>query len=318
MIQLRAIVEANVDLLRHTADRRIQFTVNIAADLPLLYLNAGDLNQIVLNLLINARDTLDEKLGRTGQAQWTPAIALRAECLPGSTAEPRDAKLHKQPERWVRLGISDNGLGMSRAVLERIFEPFYTTKEVGRGTGLGLATVWHLLTDFGGRIEVDSVEGEGSTFWVYLPVTICPLPPAQPDRRNVITDTSSPRALRLLIAEDEEMIANVLQAFLKRDGHTALLCRNGQDAWDKFAAEPSAFDALLCDLNMPGLTGMELARRLRSDGHRCPLLVMSGRITEEARQELFDLGVDAIIDKPFTLEAVRSALARVKVCVATS
>jgi two-component system cell cycle sensor histidine kinase/response regulator CckA len=307
IVSLHTIVEANLDLLRHTADRRIRLSNTLGADLPALHLDTGDLNQIVLNLLLNARDTLDEKLASTHHAAgWTPAITIDAACLPVSAVLPQDSATHPPPDRWLRLAVTDNGLGMSRAVIERIFEPFYSTKQVGRGTGLGLATVWHLVSDLGGRIEVQSTEGTGTTFFVFLPVRPVPVAPevAAPQFRR------PDEGLRILIAEDEELIASVLRTLLKRERHEVTLASNGREAWDLFERNPDAFDVLLFDLNMPELTGVELTRRVRGSGYRGPLLIMSGRITDDDRRELNTIKVDAIVDKPFTIDSLRTALAR--------
>ena len=308
IITLHTLIEANLDLLRHTADRRIRFSNILGADLPPLHLDSGDLNQIVLNLLLNARDTLDEKLARPPDTSWTPAIILDATTLPSSAAQPHDPA-QIPPERWLRLAVTDNGLGMSRAVIERIFEPFYSTKQVGRGTGLGLATVWHLVTDLGGRVEVQSIEGAGTTFFVYLPILPAPIaPPASPPQS--LPPSSPVSGLRILVAEDEELIASVLATLLKRERHTVTLAPNGREAWEIFERNPAAFDALLFDLNMPEVTGLELTRRVRASGYRGPLLIMSGRVTEDTRRELTALNVDAIVNKPFTLDSLRTALAR--------
>jgi len=304
LVSLHTIVEANLELLRHTADRRIRLSNTLGAELPPLHLDTGDLNQIVLNLLLNARDTLDEKLASTHPGTWTPAIILDATTLPASSSTPQDAA-HSTPDRWLRLAVNDNGLGMSRAIIERIFEPFYSTKQVGRGTGLGLATVWHLVSDLGGRIEVQSSEGTGSTFFVFLPVRTAP----------ITAGTTPPElhrpgsGLRILIAEDEELIASVLRTLLKRERHEVTLASNGREAWEIFERNPAAFDALLFDINMPEMTGLELTRRVRASGYRGPLLIMSGRITDDTRRELAALGADTIVEKPFTLDSLRSALA---------
>jgi two-component system, cell cycle sensor histidine kinase and response regulator CckA len=305
IVNLHTIVEANLDLLRHTADRRIRLSNTLGAGLPALHLDTGDLNQIVLNLLLNARDTLDEKLAQTPPAGWTPAIVLSATTLPASAAVPHDATAQPLPGRWLRLAVNDNGLGMSGAVIERIFEPFYSTKQVGRGTGLGLATVWHLVSDLGGRIEVQSLEGAGTTFFVFLPVrpttlTVGPVP-SEPGRPA--------GGLRLLVAEDEELIANILRTLLTREHHEVTLASNGREAWEIFERRPTDFDALLFDINMPEMTGIELTSRVRASGYRGPILIMSGRITDDARRDLDTLGVDAIVNKPFTLDSLRAALA---------
>ena len=166
-VHLSEIVAANVDLLLPTCDPRIALVVDVPPQMPALFQNPADLHQVVLNLLLNARDTLHDKLERDAASE--ARITVRVEPLaPANGRGPVDGQ---------RLSVTDTGVGMPREVLERIFEPFFTTKEVGRGTGLGLATVWHLLQTCGGRVEVDSTPGTGTTFRVDLPREV---PPDQP------------------------------------------------------------------------------------------------------------------------------------------
>jgi signal transduction histidine kinase len=158
-VLLSDIVAANVNLLLPTCDPRIALVVDVPKRMPALFQNPADLHQVVLNLLLNARDTLHDKLER--DAATEARITVRVESpAPSNGRGPVDGQ---------RLSVTDTGVGMSREVLERIFEPFFTTKEVGRGTGLGLATVWHLSQTCGGHVEVESTPGVGTTFRVDLP-----------------------------------------------------------------------------------------------------------------------------------------------------
>jgi CheY-like chemotaxis protein len=188
---------------------------------------------------------------------------------------------------------------MPSAVIERIFEPFYTTKQVGQGTGLGLATVWHLVVELGGRVNVESVPGEGSAFHVFLPYRSLPsavAPAVQPGSAAI---AGSARSLRLLLVEDEEAVASLISTLLKRQGHQITLAINGLDGWERLSATPDAFDGVIMDLNMPGLNGQELARRARALAYDRPLVAVSGRVTEDDRTELARLGVRTILQKPF-------------------
>ena len=151
-VRLADVITANIDLVRSTADPRIRFEVDAPTDLPALQQNPSDLHQVVLNLLLNARDTLHDKLEREPSAD--ALVTLTVADMDGGQ----------------ELVVEDTGMGMPREVLERIFEPFFTTKEVGRGTGLGLATVWHLMQGFGGGVTVESTPGRGTTFRLFLPV----------------------------------------------------------------------------------------------------------------------------------------------------
>ena len=157
-VHLSEIVAANVDLVLPTCDSRLAIVVDVPAQLPALFQNRADLHQVVLNLLMNARDTLHEKVERNPAAEAT--VTVRVEALPPSGRGPAGGQ---------RLSVRDTGVGMPPEVIERIFEPFFSTKEVGRGTGLGLATVWHLVQACGGRIEVDSTPGVGTVFRVDFP-----------------------------------------------------------------------------------------------------------------------------------------------------
>jgi signal transduction histidine kinase len=150
-VRVADVVKANIELVRPTTDPRIVIAMDVPADLPVLHQSAADLHQIVLNLLLNARDTLQDKLERHPEAD--ARVTVRADSIGGDQ----------------ELVIEDTGMGMEREVLDRIFEPFFTTKEVGRGTGLGLATVWHLVQACGGRIAVESVPGRGTAFRILLP-----------------------------------------------------------------------------------------------------------------------------------------------------
>ena len=310
VLDLRAIVEMNVELVRHAFDRRIRLETNLAPDLPALFLNSADLHQVLLNLLLNARDTLIEKLALPPTATWIPCIRIEAAVQPAGSIAPFEPGKHPPPTAWVRLTVRDNGRGMAPSVIERIFEPFYTTKPVGQGTGLGLATVWHLVASFGGRVNVESVLGDGAAFHVYLPV--CEIP----DTHAAAVSTASNRAsgpagpLRLLLVEDEEAVASLVSALLRRQGHEITLASNGLDGWERLSATPDAFDGVIMDLNMPGLSGQELARRARGLAYHLPMMAISGRVTDDERTELARLDIATVLQKPFTLDELRDGLAR--------
>lgn len=305
---LSSLVDNCLALVRQTTDRRIQIECDIRSDLPRLYLCSNDVHQILLNLVLNARDTLLEKLGGNPRPDWQPMIRIEAQTHPAGAFEPA-TEVAQRAESWIALTVRDNGMGMPAGVIERVFEPFYTTKEVGRGTGLGLATVWHLMTELGGRIYVESAAGEGSSFRLALPVYPArPMAPAPSAAAGAAPPV--PSGLRLLVVEDETVISKMLASLLQRQGHQIALMRHGQEAWDKLAAAPHAFDALIVDLNLPGMSGVELTRRARAMAFERPILVMSGHITLADRQELERLRVTAILLKPFTVEEFTAMLAR--------
>jgi two-component system, cell cycle sensor histidine kinase and response regulator CckA len=308
VFDIRTVIDTNVTLLRQTSDRRIQIENHVPPDLPPLYLCANDVHQILLNLLLNARDTLVDKLGRSPTAGWQPRISITAQLRGASSIEPF-ARSQRRPSSWITLCVHDNGMGMPAGVIERVFEPFYTTKGVGRGTGLGLATVWHLVSELGGRVDVDSTPSEGSSFCVVLPVFPAEAPAPRP---AAIASATAPaaKALRLLVVDDEPVISKLVSTMLQRHGHHLTLVQQGQDAWDQIAAAPHDFDALIMDLNMPGLSGLEVARRAREIAFDRPIVVMTGHVTADDRRELDRLGITSIIHKPFSAEEFVAAFTK--------
>jgi two-component system, cell cycle sensor histidine kinase and response regulator CckA len=305
-VGLATVVMGAFDLLRPTMDRRIIWENAVPVELPPLYFNSTDLNQILVNLLLNARDTLEDKLAAHPPASWTPQIRVEAIHLPPEAAQlPRRHQSDRPLAGWQRLSVRDNGLGITPAARERIFEPFYTTKEVGRGTGLGLATVWHLTTQAGGRIEVESTPGEGSVFHVLLPVW--PVPKTPP-KISTPAGTRGVNVGRVLVVEDEELVALTIVAALKRHGHQVHHIADGLEGWEHLAHDLGAYDLLMLDVNLPGIDGIEFARRARAANYPGRILISSGRLTAQQLQAIGQLHVDRVLPKPFNLEEFQSAV----------
>ena len=307
-VHLEALVAGCFALLRQTVDRRILWENAVPADLPPLWFNATDLNQVLLNLLINARDTLLEKLARQ-PAGWAPCIRVEATELPAGLVEPPGATERRRVLGWQQLSVRDNGLGITPTVRERIFEPFYTTKEVGKGTGLGLATVWHIVTEAGGRVELDSVPGEGSVFRIVLPVWP---PPETPRIPVAVASVASEGTVRVFLAEDESLVSEALTAVLRRAGHQVTQSDNGARAWAHLEGHLGDYDLLVFDVNMPGLDGIELARRSRTSHYTGRIMIVSGRLSVPELREIDRVRVDRVLAKPFStaefLDAVRTCL----------
>jgi len=304
-INLVSIIKANFDLLSPTIDRRISLAMSIPEALPTLFLNPSDLHQIVLNLLLNARDTLVERLSGGTGPDWTARIIVEAAEHELARTDSNPPTHGHAPLSWICLTVRDNGMGMQPEVQERIFEPFYTTKDVGKGTGLGLATAWHLITRMGGKITVESETGRGSAFNVLLPVTAktetAKKAPTPPETRPLKTSA------KILLVEDDELVAKTVGTLLKRLGHKVTHYANGSEAWQHLSTHP-AYDLLLLDLDLPGINGLEIARRARSIKYTGSILIASGRLSESESRELDLLSVDGKLQKPFTPQALNTAL----------
>jgi two-component system, cell cycle sensor histidine kinase and response regulator CckA len=305
-VKLHSIVRANIDLLAPTIDRRIRLNSAVSEQLPTLFLNASDLHQIVVNLLLNARDTLVEKLGKQQPDSFRAEISVEAAHFGQNAIEAAPGSGRAAPTGWVCLTVRDNGMGMSPEVQERIFEPFYTTKGVGKGTGLGLATIWHIVTRMGGKINVHSHIGEGTSFQVWLPVL--PIPASLQSGKSPNSPESGKSGARICLIEDDELVAQTIAAMLRRQNHQIVLFRNGSEAWQHLSTSRIAYDVILLDLDLPGISGVEIVRRLRAHNTPGRILVASGRLSEADARQLEKLGADFQIEKPFTPQKLHLAV----------
>jgi signal transduction histidine kinase len=309
-VRLAEAVDNCFALLRPTVDRRIVWSFRPAPGLPAIPFNPTDLSQIVFNLVINARDTLLEKLAHPPDAAWTPQLNVSVDEIPVAEGPPRLTSALRTPAAWQRLRVEDNGRGIAPDIVERIFEPFFTTKEVGKGTGLGLATVWHLVTEAGGDVSVESTPGEGACFQVLLPRWGA-RPPDAAGGAAVHPAAAYPPPVRVLLVEDEPLVARAALALLQHAGHLVTHQPDGAEAWAYLSAHAEDCDLLLADINMPQMNGVDLVRHARGIGFRGRILMMSGRVTPEEKRALDELRIDGILGKPFTAEQLRAAVQKV-------
>ncbi len=264
--------------LRHRAEVVLQLT-----SLPAVRCDEGRLGQLFLNLLINAAQAIPEGPSEKNEIRVTTRTATG----PGGERSTEG--------EWACVEISDSGVGIPPEMVTRIFDPFFTTKPVGTGTGLGLSICHAIVTDLGGRIEVESEPGRGSTFRVWLPAaaTVSSAPAPAPS----VSGAARPRA-SLLLVDDEPQIVKVLGLLL--DSHHDVTSEVSADAALQRVARGERFDVILCDLMMPQMTGMDLHDALRSvapDQADVMLFLTGGAFTPRAREFLARLP-DAAIEKP--------------------
>jgi len=266
----------------------------------------------VINLLLNARDTLLEKAKGTVEKGWIPTLSIRFATVNAigvrfATGSGLIEETAAAPGPWHRVTVRDNGMGMPEDVRERIFEPFYTTKEAGQGTGLGLATVWHLVKTMGGHIEVETRYGVGSAFHVSLPVAPAPLDQISPDLEFPVTALRQKFA-RILLVEDQIEVSDSLSRILERWGHRVTVVRDGDAALDQLLKHGRDFDLCITDMNMPGASGYDVVRSIRENRQSIRVVVMGGYLTGPVRNDLENLSVDAIMSKPFAIEDIEAAM----------
>jgi two-component system cell cycle sensor histidine kinase/response regulator CckA len=280
----------NVDgMLRRLIREDIDFRTVAAGQLGQCMADAGQLEQVIMNLTVNAIDAMPE--GGTLTIE-TANVDLDGEYVVGHPTI--------RPGRYVMLAVSDTGIGMTRQMQERIFEPFFTTKEKGKGTGLGLSTVFGIVEQSGGAINVYSEPGRGSTFKVYLPSL-----DAQPPKAAATGDVEQPAGVEtVLIVEDEDALRKVAVGILKRRGYRVLEGRNADEALRLCTLHDGPIELLLTDVVMPQMNGKQLAERAVALRPGIRVLYMSGYTDGILVNEL-SAGA-AFLQKPFTPSALAS------------
>jgi hypothetical protein len=297
-LDLNAIVRDVQQLLRRSLGEHVTLRTRLTEQLPSVTADPGQLEQILVNLAVNARDAMP------GGGQLTIDTSIH-------DVDAEDAAGHPgmHPGRYVRLRVSDTGVGMPREVIERAFEPFYTTKPTGEGTGLGLATVYGIITQAGGDIRIYSEPGMGTTFTIRLPAS--DQPPTH-DYTDPQEQTAAGHGETILVVEDEPALRAITCRVLTSAGYHVLAAEHGPAAINLADHHPGRVDLLLTDVVMPHMLGKELATRIGATSPGTALLYMSGYAQPFlASQGTLDPDV-MLLEKPFTrselLTAVRHRL----------
>ena len=275
---VEALLERVLRLCRTTFDRAIRLEVTVAPDLPPISVEAPQIEQGLMNILINARDALLD-----GEVE-SPEVRVEAD-VPGAGSH-------------VRVRVLDNGPGMRAEVRDRVFEPFFTTKRVGRGTGLGLSTTYGIVRDHGGELSCESAPGEGTTFTVLLPVAA-----SAPDPDSVPSAAPSTGRGTVLVVDDEAVVRNVVLRVLEDAGFRTVDAVDGGAALERLAAHPDVRLVLL-DLNMPGPPWREVVASIRRDHPRTKIVAHTGKL---GHGEM--IGVDAVVEKPAQPDRLVEAIA---------
>ncbi len=256
-IDIGQMLSETVAICQQTFDRRIDITLQSPESLPATLGDSGQLQQVFLNICLNARDAV--------KATAAPFIRLEASQRNGTGAEA---------DRNVRIQVSDNGAGMEEAVKARIFEPFFTTKEVGAGTGLGLATAFGIVKHHGGWIECESTKGVGTTFTVSLPSADGNI---QFERmEDSVQPASSGGTETILVIDDEEIIRTSLSTYLSGLGYRVLQAEDGEKGLDVYRQHQEEVDLVVLDLSMPKISGEEVLRSLRDLDVELKVMIFTG------------------------------------------
>ena len=295
-LSLRPLVEETLFMLRSVVGPATLLRPRLPNHPLRVRGDATQLQQIILNLGTNAWQALPGGAG---------SIEFGLENLTlGDHASPVPAGLAPGP--YVHLWVRDDGCGMDEATRQRIFEPFFTTKLVDQGTGLGLAVVHGIVESHGGAITVTTAPGQGSTFDVYLPQVsddgaLMPLEAAP-------ADVLRGRGQQVLYVDDDEVMVLMVHSLLERLGYRATCTQNALEVIDWIKHAPGRFDLVVTDFNMPDISGLDLARRLRQLRPDLPVVISSGYISEALRADAAELGVRAVVHKEHTFEELGAVL----------
>jgi PAS domain S-box-containing protein len=285
VVDLNDLLTNIAAILRRTLGADLSLVTNLAESLPPVLVDPGQIDQVILNLAVNARDAMPDggslvittdslQVDRAYAAEWSSV-------LPGD---------------YVRVTITDTGKGMPPEVIKHAFEPFYTTKTKGTGTGLGLATVYGAITQAEGHVRIQSEPDQGTTFTILLPVTT----QSAVDAAQIPPSRHTSLGQTVLVVEDEDALREVTRRLLTRQGYNVLIAANGTEALDTANSYHGTIDLLLTDVIMPQMLGKEAAERIRNARPNIRVLYMSGYAQPIlASQGRLDPDV-TLLDKPFT------------------
>ncbi len=294
-LDLSEVATSLMPMLRPLIGEDVELVLLAEDGLPPVRADRGQMEQIVVNLAVNARDAMPQ--GGT--------LTIETRALELDEHEARDY-LDMEPGRFVCLTVTDTGTGIAPDAMPHLFEPFYTSKEVGRGTGLGLATVHGIATQSGGQVRVYSEPGLGAAFKVYLPA----LEPVAPLPAKPVAETAPARrgTETILLCEDEEAVRRLVERVLERDGYRVLSAATADQAIELARRHAGEVDALVSDVIMPGLSGPALAERLRREMPGLRTLFMSGYTADTVRDRGNLPQGSAFLEKPFDHRTLRSTL----------
>lgn len=298
-VKVQHILKEVLKLGRSSIPKSVTISEDIQSSCGPVMADSTQLHQVVMNLVTNAYHAVDNERGE---------ITLRLTEIRLDIGDLVETAL--SPGNYALLSVADNGTGMPSDVLEKIFDPYFTTKKEGKGTGLGLSIVYGIVKDHKGDIRVYSEPGEGTTFNVYLPVI-----------KNESSEYSEDQSYQLelghehehiLLVDDEYLVARQQKQMLERLGYKVSVYNDSLRALDAINQGPGDFDLVVTDMSMPNLTGIQLAERIRTKNKKIPIVMCTGFATESTKAKIEEIGINHLLLKPLLIErlsrAVRDAL----------
>ena len=292
-LQAKPLVKESLKMLRSSLPATISLQQQLDDGLPSIMADPVQFQQLLTNLLLNARDAIE------GKGQIT--ISMQQVSL----SDANCYSCHRNFEgSFLQLRISDSGHGIAPEVQEKMFEPYYTTKPVGRGTGMGLSVVHGIVHEMQGHITVDSQVDEGASISLLFPLNINELEERTTMEQREHATSKTDMGNRILLVDDEISITGYLGELLKMHDYDVTTSNDSQQALSLFLSEPAAFDLVITDMTLPGLTGIELATGMRQLRPDLPVILCSGYIDEETKQAITESGIQESFNKPVDSRAL--------------
>jgi two-component system cell cycle sensor histidine kinase/response regulator CckA len=280
---LNHLIESTLEMFARTK-KEIKVCMDLCPQLASAEVDQGQFEQVLLNLFVNAWQAMP---GGGELSVSTENIILDEHYV---------APYGNDAGKYIRVSVTDTGIGMDKEIQQKIFDPFFTTKAKGVGTGLGLASVYGIIINHGGIINVYSEKGQGATFNIYLPTTDKEIVDSQKPAEQILMGNET-----ILLVDDEVMILEVAQQILQSLGYTVYTANSGQAALDTYDRHREAIDMVILDMIMPGLSGRETYRRLKAINSELKVLLSSGYSLNGEAQDILDSGCNGFIHKPFNL-----------------
>jgi two-component system cell cycle sensor histidine kinase/response regulator CckA len=297
-VNLSSLVKEISSLVQTSIPRKVQVRLELQEDLPAIEADTGQLQQVIMNLVINAAEAIVDDVGLVVVTTAEQEVNERYSATVWGNAELR-------PGRYVTLEVHDSGCGMDEATLQRIFDPFFTTKFTGRG--LGLAAVSGIMRGHKGAMKVYSVPGKGTTFKLLFPATGVVM--TSPSRTTLASDAHGSGTI--LVVDDEEIVRDTARNTLERYGYRILIAKDGREAIELFREVPDEIALVMLDLTMPYMNGEEVLRELQAIRPPVRVLLSSGFNEVEAVRRFTGKGLAGFIQKPYTSMALAEKIKRV-------
>ncbi len=295
LIDPAEVVSEAVRLLRSTTPSPIEIQFNVRSR-SRVKADVTQLHQVVMNICTNAIQAMDSDKGTLTLSLWDEWL---------DAVESRDGdKSAGGP--YLCIQIHDTGQGIEPQILDRIFDPYFTTKEQGKGTGLGLSVVHGIVREYGGRIKVFSEQGRGTTFLIYLPAADAGAGEGEftPALYDAQATEKQEKAATILIVDDEEELVRLLGDYFNQAGFTTIGCRSGSEVMDYIADSKRPLDLALIDMTVTGGSGLDLGRELLKQRPGLPIILMTGGDTPLDRQEVRDSGISELVGKPLEMHSL--------------